>query len=867
MKTKKCKLIKFLSAFLAVIMLLSVYLCIPFSVSAASFTSSTGFVYVKEDDEYISIAGYKGSEINLVIPAEIDGYKVEGIVSSAFFRNNSIESIKISEGIYYIERSAFASMERLNNLEIADSVVFVGDDICKFTPYYYNEDNWIDGCLYCGKYLLDTDCDKIDDTLKIREGTTVIADSACGYIPDLKYCIVPYSVHIIGEYAFSNCRDLQRITLPGNLLYIGRYAFDSCYSLLSVDIPKYIGYIGQCAFSDCTSLKSITTSSESVINIGDGAFDGTPFSDSVKYSNSDKGLYLGKNLVGSSLTSQNLTIKEGTLGIADYACVYREKLVNVYIPDSVTAVGEGAFMDCPSITKISVPASVNSIGFGAFGITNDFGTYYKYKDFAIVGIKGSAAEHYAKSYGMNFIDGSTAKSVSLNRSSLTLGVGEVYTLIKSVNPTVAGGACKWSSSNTSIATVNSNGTVTAKKSGTATISLKSQNGITANCKVNVKAAPSSIKVSTTNLTLGVGEEFIISESTNSGSYAWKFNWSSSNTKVATVAKTSGNKAKIVAKGTGTADITVKTYNGKTATCKVTVKSAPTSVTLSTSNLTLGKGETFIISQNSNSGSYARNFTWSSSNSNVATIEKTSGNKAKITAKSNGTATITIKTYNGKTATCKVTVKNAPSSVKTNPSSVTLGVGETYTVSESTNSGSYANAENLKWSSTDTSVATVIKGSGNKAQIVAKGVGTAYVKITLYNGKTAQCKVTVKPAPTSVKLSTTELTLNTGDEFVIFESTNSGSYANSANLKWESSDSSVATVTKLDANKAKITAKGTGIAVIKLTTYNGNVSTCTVYVNTTKVDIPEDDVQVESSPMIIEDETEIIKESVQSETQG
>ena len=285
-----------------------------------------------------------------------------------------------------------------------------------------------------------------------------------------------------------------------------------------------------------------------------------------------------------------------------------------------------------------------------------------------------------------------------------------------------------------------------------------------------------------------------------------------------------------------------------------VKSAPTSVTLSNSNIILGKGETFIISQNSNSGSYAKSFTWSSSNSNVATIEKTSGNKAKITAKTNGTATITFKTYNGITATSKVTVKNAPSSVKTNPASVTLGVGETYTISESTNSGTYANAENLKWSSTNTSVATVIKGSGNKAQIVAKGVGTAYVKITLYNGKTAQCKVTVKPAPTSVKLNVSELMLKTGDEFVIAESTNSGSYANSANLKWESSDSNIASVTKLGANKAKITAKGTGVATIKLTTYNGKVSFCTVYVNTTKADVSEDDVQVESSPIIIDDET-------------
>ena len=90
----------------------------------------------------------------------------------------------------------------------------------------------------------------------------------------------------------------------------------------------------------------------------------------------------------------------------------------------------------------------------------------------------------------------------------------------------------------------------------------------------------------------------------------------------------------------------------------------------------------------------------------------------------------------------MTVKNAPTSVKINPASITLGMGETYTISESTNSGAYANAANLKWSTTNPNVATVTKGSANKATITAKGNGTAYIKITLFNGKTAQCKVTV-----------------------------------------------------------------------------------------------------------------------------
>ncbi len=422
-------------------------------------------------------------------------------------------------------------------------------------------------------------------------------------------------------------------------------------------------------------------------------------------------------------------------------------------------------------------------------------------------------------------------SVKLNRGTLTLGVGEKYGLIKTVSPSSANQACTWSSSNSSVASVDSSGKVTAKKSGTANITVKTTNGKTATCKVTVKPAPTSVKVNPTSVTLGKGEKYTISESTNSGSYAWGFSWSSSNTSVATVTKGSANKATVTAKGVGTAIITIKTYNGKTAQCKVTVKNAPTSVKTNPTSVTLGKGEKYTISESTNSGAYANaaNLKWSTSNSSVATVTKGSGNKATVTAKGNGTAYIKITLYNGKTATCKVTVKNAPSSVKTNPTSVTLGKGEKYTISENTNSGTYANAANLKWTTSNSSVATVTKGSGNKATITAKGVGTAYIKITLYNGKTAQCKVTVKNAPSSVKTNPTSVTLDKGETYVISESTNSGAYANAANLKWSTTNSSVATVTKGSANKATITAKGNGTAYIKITLYNGKTAQCKVTV--------------------------------------
>ena len=160
-------------------------------------------------------------------------------------------------------------------------------------------------------------------------------------------------------------------------------------------------------------------------------------------------------------------------------------------------------------------------------------------------------------------------SISLNRSLITLGVGESCTLTKTITPTNANQSCTWTSSNLAVVSV-SDGRITAKKAGTATITVKTSNGKSTTCKVTVKPAPTSVKVSISSLTLGKGDIQSISAITNSGSWSTNFTWSSSNTNVAIVTRTTANQAKISAKGEGTTTITVKTYNGKIATCKVTV---------------------------------------------------------------------------------------------------------------------------------------------------------------------------------------------------------------------------------------------------------------------------------------------------------
>ena len=143
--------------------------------------------------------------------------------------------------------------------------------------------------------------------------------------------------------------------------------------------------------------------------------------------------------------------------------------------------------------------------------------YNKVSGFTIKGNKGTAAERYARNNDFNFVQLQVVPtSVSLNKTALTLDVGKSYTLTKTVSPSNAVTSYTWSSSNTSVATVDKNGKVTAKASGTATITVKTSNGKTATCKVTVNLPTPQI-TSLANTTGGIK----ISWNKVSGAYGYR----------------------------------------------------------------------------------------------------------------------------------------------------------------------------------------------------------------------------------------------------------------------------------------------------------------------------------------------------------
>lgn len=157
--------------------------------------------------------------------------------------------------------------------------------------------------------------------------------------------------------------------------------------------------------------------------------------------------------------------------------------------------------------------------------------------------------------------------VTVNKKKLTLGVKETFQLAAQTAPADASDAITFSSSKKSVAAVSANGKITAKRTGKTVITATAANGKKATCTVTVKKAPKKITTKVKTKTLKKGKSFKIKVNLAKNAASNKLTYKSSKPKVVSVSK----NGKVTAKKKGTATITVRTYNGKKATIKVTVR--------------------------------------------------------------------------------------------------------------------------------------------------------------------------------------------------------------------------------------------------------------------------------------------------------
>ncbi len=270
----------------------------------------------------------------------------------------------------------------------------------------------------------------------------------------------------------------------------------------------------------------------------------------------------------------------------------------------------------------------------------------------------------------------SVESVSLNKKSLSLKVGDSETLHYTLSPNNASiQKVTWSTSNKTVATVSKYGEIKAVGVGNAIIRVVTDNGKEAICKVTVTKKSSSeqpeeeiievtsISFESNNIKLKIGSKYNLrsrmtikpSNATNK-----KITWTSSNTSIATV-----NDGLVTALKAGTVTVTAKSSNGKTATCTFVISNNSstqevevTSISFESNNINMNVGKSYNLKSRMTikpDNATNKTVTWTSSNTSVATVKD-----GVVTALKAGTATVTAKSNNGKTATCTFVIKNSGS---------------------------------------------------------------------------------------------------------------------------------------------------------------------------------------------------------------
>ncbi|MDE6659960.1 MAG: leucine-rich repeat protein [Eubacterium sp.] len=410
---------KLLSLLLAITMLFSITAGIEFSAYAEM---NKDYDYFILEDGTAEIESYLGSETDVRIPAIIDGYKVTGLGLEAFENNEELTSVYIPDSVTSIfnnsfygcsalkeinvdpNNKCFASVDgtlynkaktelikyagakagssftipnsvtkitawsfdcayNLTNISVPNTIEVIEE--CAFTNsgYFDNADNWNNGVLYIGNYLLSADEDADLGAYSIKNGTTLIADNAFEYCYGLTSVTIPNSVKSIGDYVFYGCDSLKNVVIPNSVTTLGDCIFFNCGSLVSATISSSIAKLGDYMFAVCAQLKDFTVPSN-IKAIGNGTFYGCENLNTITIPTSVTSL--GDEVFAACIRLTGITIPNSVKSIGEYAFAACSKLANVVLPNSIKSLESDTFYGCEGLKSITIPEGVVSIGDKAF---------------------------------------------------------------------------------------------------------------------------------------------------------------------------------------------------------------------------------------------------------------------------------------------------------------------------------------------------------------------------------------------------------------------------------------------------------------------------------------------------------------------
>ena len=403
-------------------------------------------------------------------------------------------------------------------------------------------------------------------------------------------------------------------------------------------------------------------------------------------------------------------------------------------------------------------------------------------------------------------------SISLSTQSDHINVNESMLINATVDPSSLGGALVWSVSDTSIAEVSPESgisvTIIGKKPGTVAVTARNPaNGKFGTIVVTINPVITRIDFDPAFVTVSSssGPIQLFANCTPGLPYGETLNWYSSDE---SIAKTDQN-GKVTVKKAGTVWIYAEASNGIRGYCTVTVLQEMEGIVFDKNELLLYSGEskrlTYTINPSTTSDTTLK---WSSSDVNVATVT----NNGLITAVNSGTCTITAQSQDGsnRIASCLVSVIKDATGIFLDVASLNLSIGESYQLDAEVEPAGSTN--DLFYESSNDNVAVV----NSTGKITGKGKGNCVVFVKTGTGVYAYCYVSVSQQVTGLELDRETAEMHVG-ELLELTATISPKGASDSEIEWESSNTSVATVSE----KGIVKAIAKGAALIKCTSLDGD----------------------------------------------